>query len=428
MNTHINDFDTFISLSALNAKIINPENIAFRSTQLPIAPITEKGSEISTRSKTRVGRTRKNQIVNYVDYTNDNKVLISIQNNEKFLKMIKLISKPIEPSMYLYTEDDSIVCTISSNAFYPIIIARFMMQEPYIYLKNGISLCIQFPYRTILSFINKSEKQCSNYTLLIIQDQNQLKIEYHNSDHSQKDSTQNFKLMDNKNKIYEEIFKNKMIETQNPLFNPLIESNIDYYDKLQCMKLLFISEVDKKKGSNNSKTTKSEISQYLITVSENSIVMEITSNKKTSLLKLADKKPVNQNLIELIKENDIKDITPILYWNDEFINKKIRLISYVNIFKRADKLPNDTIDMVYYAICKYDVIPDADIYVLIKIITDKNIKDIVNQNINSPSSQFHDSMSMEFNSIVMSNEAPTFGNVFNNTNYICEFTVGIEDN
>ena len=428
MNTHINDFDTFISLSALNAKIINPENIAFQSTQLPIAPMTEKGSEISTRSKTRVGRSRKNQIVNYVDYTNDNKVLISIQNNEKFLKMIKLISKPIEPSMYLYTEDDSIVCTISSNAFYPIIITRFMMQEPHIYLKNGISLCIQFPYRTILSFINKNEKQCSNYTLLIVQDQNQLKIEYHNSDHSQKDSTQNFKLMDNKNKIYEEIFKNKMVETENPLFNPLIESSIDYSDKLQCMKLLFISEVDKKKGLNNSKTTKSEISQYLITVSENSIIMEITSNKKTSVLRLADKKPVNQNSIDLIKENDIKEITPILYWNDEFINKKIRLISYVNIFKRADKLPNDTIDMVYYAICKYDVIPDTDIYVLIKIITNKNIKDIVNQNINSPTSQFHDPMSMEFNSVVMNNEAPTFGNVFNNTDYICEFTICIEDN
>lgn len=427
MNTHINDFDSFISLSALNDKIINPNNIAFQTSQPIATPITEKGSDISTRSKTRVGRTRKNQIVNYIDYTKDSNVLVAIQNNEKFLKMIKLISKPIEPSMYLYTEDDSIVCIISSNAFYPIIISRFMIQEPHIYLKNGISLCIQFPYRTILSFINKNEKYL-NYTMLIVQDQNQLKIEYHNSDHSQKDLTQNFKLINNKSEIYEEIFTNKMVETQNPLFNPLIESNIDYHDKLQCMKLLFITEIDKKNGMSNSKTTKSEISQYLITIDENSIIMKIRSNKKTSILRLADKKPIVSNSIDLIKENDIREITPILYWNDEFINKKIRLISYVHIFKSANKLANDTIDMAYYAICKYDVIPDKDIYVLIKIITNKNIKDIINQNINSPTSQLHDSMLTDFNSITIANEAPTFGNVFNNTDYICEFTVGIEDN
>ena len=419
MNSHINDFDTFMSLASLNAKIINPNNTLFQAAQMPATSITEKGSEISTRSKTRVGRARKNQIVNYVNYTEQNHVLIAIQNNEKFLKMMKLISKPIEPSMYLYTEDDSIICIISSNAFYPIIISRFIVQEPHIYVKNGISLCIQFPYKTILSFISKNEKQGSCYSMLIVQDNNQLKIEYHNADHSQKDMTENFKLLTNKDEIYDVIFKNKMIDTLNPIFNPLIEAQIDYHDKLQSMKLLFITEIDKKNGLTNSKTTKSEIAQYLITVSENNIIMEVISNKKSSTIRLADKKPISDNSSDF---SEIKEITPVLYWNTEFVNKKIRLISYMNIFKRADKLPNDTIDMVYYAICKYDVLSDNDVYVLVKIITNKNIKEMIN--INSINGKYDQ---MDFGSMVMTNEAPTFANVFNNTDYISEFTVGIED-
>jgi len=419
MNAHINDFDTFMSLCALEAKILNPNNTAFQTSQ-PAAPITEKGSEISTRSKTRVGRARKTQITNYVNYADQNDVLVAIQNNDKFLKMMKLISKPINPSMYLYTEDDSIVCLISSNAFYPIIISRFMVQEPHIYLKSGISLCIEFPYRTILSFVNKSEKQSSNYTLLILQDHNKLKIEYHNSDHSQRDSSENFQIVSNRDDVYEEIFKNKMTETENPLFSPLVDAQIDYHDKMQSMKLLFLTEInDSKIGT--SKTTKSEISQYVLNVTENNIIMEISSNKKSSTICLADKKP--QDSLTFTQVNEIKEITPILYWNSEFVNKKIRLISYINIFKRADKLPNSN-DMIYYGICKYDVVPDNDVYVLIKIITNKNIKDIINQNINSP---LHDHSQGDFNTSIFECEAPTFGNIFNNTDYVNEFTVGIED-
>ena len=59
MNSHINEFDTFMSIANLNAKILNPDNTTFQFTQLPMTPMTEKGSEISTRSKTRVGRTRE---------------------------------------------------------------------------------------------------------------------------------------------------------------------------------------------------------------------------------------------------------------------------------------------------------------------------------------------------------------------------------
>ena len=422
MNTHINDFDTFMSLAALNAKIIDPENMTFQVIQAPAATITEKGSEISTRSKTRVGKVRKNQIVNYIDYTKENNVLIAIQNNEKFLKMIKFISKQIEPSMYLYTEDDSIVCIISSNAYYPIIISRFIVQEPHIYVKSGIMLCIQFPYKIITSFISKNEKQLSNYTMLVVQDQNQLKIEYHNGDHTQKDSTQNFKLMTNKSDIYETEFRDKMIDTENPIFDPLIESSIDYYDKFQCMKLLFLSDINTDNILNTNKTTKSEIAQYLVTVSEDKVIIDIKSNKKSSNVILGDRKPMMKGECDL---GQSKEITSVLYWNSEFINKKIRLLDYNNIFKRIDRLPNSN-DRFYYGICKYDVIPDVNIYALIKIISNKNIKEIVNQNVTSPESQHYGS-SIDLYSAVMVNEAPTFGNIFNNTDYICEFTIGLED-
>ena len=412
MNSHINEFDTFMSIANLNAKILNPDNTSFQFTQLPMAPMTEKGSEISTRSKTRIGRTRKNQIINYVNYAEQNQVLVAIQNNDKFLKMMKLISKPVEPSMYLYTEDDSVICTISSNAFYPVIIARFIIQEPYIYIKNGISLCITFPYRTLSTFINQNEKDGSNYTLLIVQDDSQLKIEYHNADHTRINSTQNFTLISNRDEIYEGLFKNKMVDTENPIFNPIIEPQIDYYDKLQSMKLLFLTEIDEK-DINTSKTLKTETIQYLINVNENNIIMSISSNGKSSNIVLADRKTTDQN--SYFKNNDI---TKILYWNNEFVNKQIRLINYINIFKRSDKLAAK--NTIYYGICKYDIVPNADIYMIVKIISSKNIKDLINVD-----TQFEQNL-MDFNSVVMTTtEAPTFGTIFNNTDYISEFTVGI---
>lgn len=419
MNTHINDYDSFLSIANLNAKIINPDNTNFQVNQLPMTPITEKGSEISTRSKTRIGRAHKNQIINYVNYSEQNQVLLAIQNNDKILKMIKLISKPIEPTMYLYTEDDSIVFVITSAAYYPVIILRFIVQEPNIYLKNGISLCVQFPYRTLLTFINQNEKQNSNYTLLIIQDDSKLKIEYHNFNHSMINSTENFQLLQNKGEIYESAFKYKMTDTLKSIFNPIIEPQINYYDKLQTMKLLFLTEINND-TINISKALKPESTQYLINVSENTIIMNITSNKKVSSIKLADtNRKTNNNF-----DNKIKEITPILYWNNEFINKQIRLINYINIFKRADKLPSSN-DMIYYGICKYDIIPESEIYIMIKIVSNKNIKDIIKNQFNSRFNTLQNSM--DFDSMIMADEAPTFGNVFNNTNYISEFTVGIND-
>ena len=397
---YIAQYDAFISLANLDNKIINPNNITFNF--VPTNGIIEKGSNLSTRSKIRV-RQKKNLSGNYIDYSQKFNVLFAIQNNDKFIKLIKLISKPIHPNMYLYTEDDSITCIIASSSYYPIIITRFMVQEPHIYLQNGTKLCIKFPYNDILTYIHSAEKTNYNYSILFIREENNFKIEYHNGNDTVINSTKYITLIDSRDKIYDEIFKNKLIDTCLSTFDPLInqdEQKTDsMYNKIQMMKILFLTEYSPK--INFTKHLKNNLAQYTLNIVDNQIIMEIDVNNDKSVVKIADNTSTQNDTLSRIQE-----ISHVIYWNKKFTNVKIKFVNYINIFKSPDKLPSSN-DMIYYAICKYDLIENVNTYAFIKIIINKNINNIDNA----------------FNNEYL--EAPIFSSIFNKIDYIYEFTLCI---
>jgi hypothetical protein len=188
------------------------------------------------------------------------------------------------------------------------------------------------------------------------------------------------------------------------MFDPLIgqdEQRLELnYNRIHNMKILFLTEYSSK--INFTKHLKNEIAQYVLNVTNNEINIEITANKETSIMKIA-------NLSDSPKHNEslsrIREVSHVVYWNKKFIDKRIKFINYINIFKSADKLPNNN-DMIYYAICKYDLLENT--YAFIKIIVNKNIQN--NDNI--------------FNNEYL--EAPIFSNIFNKINYIYEFTVCVD--
>jgi len=404
INDYINEYDAFMSLNNLSNKIINPTNINFNIEIIENNGIIEKGRKLSTRSKIRVRQNKKNLNNNYVDYSQNYNVLFAIQNNEKFLNLIKLISKPIHPNMYLYTEDDSIVCVIASSSYYPIIIARFMVQEPHIYLQNSTKLCIKFPYSDILTYIHSTEKINYNYSILFIREDNNFKIEYHNSNNTIINSTKYITLIDSRDKIYDEIFENKLIDTCMPVFDSLIDQNEQkiksIYNNIQTMKVLFLTEYSPK--INFTKHLKNDLAQYILNISDNEVTMEINVNKEKSIIKIASMNTSqNDSLLH------IQEASHVIYWNKKFNNTKIKFINYINIFKSPDKLPSSN-DMIYYAICKYDLVENLNTYAFIKIIINKNIS----------------GTDTIFNNEYL--EAPIFNNIFNKIDYIYEFTMCIE--
>ena len=423
-NTHINEFDTFLNIVNLDEKIKNPNNTSFKFNSITTNTITEKRVEISTMSKVRINKNKKNLNTENINYSEQNNVLLVFQNNEKFVKLIKLIAKPIKPSIYIYTENDDIIVIISSANYYPIIISRFTIQEPMIYVKPGIKLCFKFPYIPFLNFISQQDRTNLNFTILLTHENNQIEIEFHNSNHTMIKKIPNFEVK-NKEIMINEVFMNKIVNPNYTQFDNLRMEDIDYINKLRTMKILFLKEV--KENANFTKHLKDKTS-HIIDIREDKIIMEITVNKTVTKLILYDEAKYKKDDADMVEDKENENIKGpkydkiknknlnVLYWNDEFKNKKLQLIKYINIFKHIDKLPNMN-DMIYYGICKWDILPST--YIFIKISTNKNVKDYFNKTNKID-------LDNDFNNLVL-NDAPLFGNIFSDSDYVCEFILALEN-
>jgi len=497
MNSHIGDFDTFLNYINLDEKIKNPNIINFKFNSIPNV-LQEKGSNISTKSKTRANKLKKT-VSETINYSEQNNVLMAFQNNEKFIKLIKLIGRPVKPSIYIYTEDSYVVVLINSAEYYPIVIAKFPIQEPSIYVKPGFHSCFQFPYQPLLNFISQQDRTNLNFTILLVNNDNRIEIELHNYNHTNISKIPNYET-ENKERILHNVFTYKITGPKYSEFDKTVIEDIDYMNKFSTMKIMFLKEM--KTNGNFTKHLKDKTS-HTIYISDNKIIMEIITNKIVSKLILANRKTSKSKIKETNLDNEhssdeenetqsfkqniefsdddnfnsdlinksidatsarnIDDLNDsdeaeifntkkesseskksksvgatstmkneqnsksenlfssiknsnILYWNDEFKNKTLRLVKYTNIFKHVNKLSNGT-DMVYYGICKWDILPNT--YVFIKIITNKNVKNYFDKR-NEWNGEYD-------GDDILSTQTPTFENIFENNDYICEFILCLED-
>ena len=162
MFSHINDFNTFLSIEALNAKITGDIEIK---------------QEKETNTK-RLTKQRKQTNLTFSDYNDKPNVICAIQNYPKFLNFLVYIRRPCSPNVYMYIESESnIVFVVGSISSYPILMVKFPINQPYIYAKAN-EMCFDFPLKTISSFIDKIDKTTFQFEIILKHEGDKKILEY----------------------------------------------------------------------------------------------------------------------------------------------------------------------------------------------------------------------------------------------------------
>ena len=375
MFSHIDEFNTFNGIEQLNRHIKNQEQkIETQTKEIEIKhTITKKRKKAVDKS--------------FMTFSNQNDILLAIQNNDKFLKLISYIRKPNAPSMFMYIENETdIVFIVNSATNYPITIIKFPIKAPHFYINDQINyICIEFPYRIINEYISKQDKTNFVYSLILKKDNNEnLVMEYRGNEQITY-STKNISNI-NKQDTLNEIFTGKILS--NELFIDDVNKNYNHIDDLNKMKLLLL--VESKDLSSFIKFDKFGQAKQELVITENLIKLN------TSLLK-------QQNSIIIADANMLTLVTnPILYWNKEQLEPtKLNFIQYASLFKSAEKLSVN--NCVYYGICKWREYPKTKTYWFVKVIISNSIK-----------------KKME---LFDSCDEITFGSIFNNYETIIDYAL-----
>ena len=346
MFSHIDEYNTFNGIDQLNRFIKNQE----QKIESPVKQVEVKHQTMKKR--------KKNVDKSFETFSNQNDVLLAIQNNDKFLKLISYIRKPNAPSMFMYIENETdIVFIINSATNYPITIVKFPIKAPHFYINESINyICIEFPYRTINEYISKQDKTNFVYSLILKKNTNEkMVIEYKGNEQIVYSTANIFSI--NKQNALTEIFTGKLLS--NDLFIDDVNKSINFVDDLNKMSVLLL--VESKDLSSFIKFDKLGQARQELVITENLIKLN------TSLLS-------QQNAIVIADANTMTLVTnPILYWNKEQLEPmKLNFIQYASLFKSAEKLSVN--NCVYYGICKWREYPKTKTFWFVKIIISKSIK------------------------------------------------------
>lgn len=344
MFSHINQYGAINSIRALDNVI--------KGQDLSLAPSTVPIRQHNSRKPIRPN----------IDYSNQKDVLFVIQNYDKFLKIIRLIAKPNKPSLYIYTELNYLVLIISSNLYYPIIICKFPVKQPYVYIQDNLDICISFPDATIVPFMTNSDKSSCNYTILLRKNK-YLTLEYIDSTNTINKSTDGF-LEINRGKLYDVLFTDKLISLdidEQRLFEPDISSTPDYLQRLQQMPIDIILKA--RYIDNLSFPSKNLTNNHYLVITKNEITWNVMNKNNNMTVKFYDHKI------------DSKSFTnPLIYWNEDRISdKKLNVIKYINIFKNSENVvAND--ESVYYCLAEWCKYGETQTWMIMKIITPNHIE------------------------------------------------------
>ena len=387
MFSHINEFGTLMSISSLDSymKSGTIEQVEVIPTDTSTETIKTKKSVTSVKTKTKYQKVEP--ITKKFEFGGHNDVLVGIQHDSKFLKILKYISKPKKPSIYMITENDTLTFIIASGSYYPITIAKFQVTEPYFYLNSTINLCILFPYDIVLDYITADDKHHSSYTILLCNTGDGIILKYISNDTKCVKTNASITSLD-KQVAISKIFTSMIQGRRFAMFDADIGVNIDYLLRIRNMEIIFTIET-KTKG-NFSKLSKEENVQHQLVFSDQIVKLIIT--KQTTVNEFI--------LIDVAK--DVTSVNPIIVWNKEATrNLRVEMIKYSNIFKSAESIP-DTNDLIYYCLCKWFTYETVEAYMFVKIVVNKNIKSTL---------------------LPDEHAAPLFENVISNCNSICEYTL-----
>lgn len=337
MFSHIDDYETLFSLETLNSKISG-------DLQIKLSNI-EEHKTVKQRKKIK-----KQNETTYTNYSNSPNVICSIQNYPKLLNFLIYIRRPSIPNVFMYIEGESnLVFVVSSITAYPIVIVKFPIIYPYIYVKPN-EMCFDFPLKTLNQFIDRIDKITYQFELTLKYENDKKILEYKSFNLNKTQITENLTCV-NKSVMLNEIFFNKI--QNNDLFESDIGLDINYEDELNSMPIYIIGE-SKINGNINKQLSESVIQKLIINEDSVSMFQQINLNQYF------------QTLINRYSK------TNYVYWDPNFEPKELNMIKYNSIFKSYDKLINNN-DYVYFLICGWREYLQTKTYLFIKIITNADI-------------------------------------------------------
>lgn len=97
------------------------------------------------------------------DYTYDDSVILAIQNDPKFINIIMNCKKQKSTLSYIFVENEYnyITCIIKTPDSFPFMLVRLPINKKYIYAKQHVSNCYDFPLVDIISKDIKFNKSSS---------------------------------------------------------------------------------------------------------------------------------------------------------------------------------------------------------------------------------------------------------------------------
>jgi len=337
MFSHIEDYDSLFSLESLNAKI---------SGDLQIKAMINEEQKVPKQRR----KIKKQNETTYTNYANSPDVICSIQNYPKLLNFLIYIRRPSIPNVFMYFEGESnLVFVVSSITAYPIVIVKFPIVYPYIYVKTN-EMCFDMPLKTLNQFIDRIDKITYQFELTLKYENDKKILEYKSSNLNKIQTTENLTCV-NKSAMLNEIFFNKI--QNNDLFESDIGLDINYEDELNSMPIYIIGE-SKMNANINKQLSESMVQKLIVTDDSVSLFQRINLNEQT------------QTIINRYSK------TNYVYWDSSFEAKELNMIKYNSIFKSYDKLINNN-DYVYFLICGWREYLQTKTYLFIKIITNADI-------------------------------------------------------
>lgn len=329
-NKYSNDFDCLRSLTAVRDKLYYEKKSMFKPSVITNSLLSSKD---------------KKSVVNTIDFSTDDSVILAIQNDNKFMNIIMNCRKQKSPLAYIFVESEYhyISCIIKNPDGFPLILIRIPINKKFVYAKN-VNNCYEFPLTDIINKDIKYNKSYS-YTLMFRNNGQNIQFVYelfNNNSEPTKITIDNVNV--GNQSLVDNIFKyENMISIHS--FNNISHDNKESLLTFNNMTIKILTEVNSINNTmfNNKQAVK--VKNYFELTSDKFVYVSETNKKHST-------HPICTN------ENSI-------YFNNiDSETKLFKIMPFESLFKINYNKSITTNDKIYYIFTSF-----INNYMFIKMIT-----------------------------------------------------------
>ena len=331
-NQYFQDFDTFLTHSALRQKLYYNQKVINKTPKHVIAT-----------------RTRQRQQAPVYDFQNDESVIIAIHNDQKFMNVIMNSKHQKVLLAYIFVEYEYgyITCILKNPEGFPIMIMKIPIDKKFAYAKNVNNACYEFPISDLVSKDIKYNKTCS-YLMMFRHNEQKVQFIYDIYNGNSKPNritiddipVNNKNVIDNLLCVYDIGAANQNIAYNNA-------NDVGNYILFNNMSIKLLAEIHPSNAIMFTGKSITKTKTYFMI--DNDDLLYVTENNK--------------------KRNDVHICTKgspnIIYWDDiNLDNLKIEMYNYENLFKINYTKSIMSNDRVYYVLTMF-----MNNYIFMKIAT-----------------------------------------------------------